>query len=121
MDRKAEIDELVPLIKAQGFRVWVAKSGTYGFYTNKEETRVVYFQAGLSGYEMSGCYRSTCSGSGWRLGILIDTTFETLQAYLNATPPSWATRFEPRPVHLLTLAEYLNSRGAKCSHYKEVI
>jgi hypothetical protein len=120
MNAQAEIAELAAQIKAHGFRVWVAKSGTHGFYTNKEETRVVYFQAGLGGYEMSGCYQpKEFMGNGWGLGILPDTTRETLQRYLDTWPPNGVTKGVQ--VKLTTLEDKLDSNGAKCSHYKEVM
>lgn len=48
MSYKVEaVKELANKIKATGFRVFIAKSGTYGFYTDTAGSKVVYFQYDL--------------------------------------------------------------------------
>lgn len=57
-------------IKAAGFRVWLAKSGTYGFYTDETGSRVVSFQLDLGGFNFTGNYKTDQprqTGTGWQL------------------------------------------------------
>lgn len=83
------VKELANEIKASGFRVFIAKSGTYGFYTDANGTRVVSFQAGLSGMTFSGNYKTTnphSTGTGWQLE---NNTFKDM---FNQIAPNWAVR-----------------------------
>ncbi len=81
------IEELIPKIQKAGFRVFIAERGTYGFYTDKEGSKVISFQADLGGVSFSGNYRSKQDGTGWRIG-------ENLTEFANvfvAPVPYWAS------------------------------
>jgi Fe-S cluster assembly iron-binding protein IscA len=43
------VKALAQEIKADGFRVFISKSGTHGFYTDAAGTKVVSFQFDLGG------------------------------------------------------------------------
>ena len=79
------IKELAETIKKEGFRVFIAKNGEYGFYTDREGKRVCSFQYDILDIVFSGNYISTNSGSGWRIGTAIG--FDEM---LNAAAPRWA-------------------------------
>lgn len=83
------VKELAAQIKEAGFRVFIAKSGTYGFYTDETGSRVVSFQADLGGMKFSGNYKSKSCGTGW--GLDDNMTFE---AMIKAGAPNWATKGE---------------------------
>lgn len=119
MSYKVEaIKELAKNIKASGFRVFIAKAGSYGFYTDAEGSKVVSFQYGLGGYTFTGNYKTDqprSTGTGWQLA---DGTYQqmfnecptwslrganwkytTLEQYLATYhPSSQYTEFEPAPV-----------------------
>lgn len=94
------VKELANEIKAEGFRVFIAKSGTYGFYTNQEGNKVVCFQADLGGIKFSGNYKSKSCGTGW--GFDDNLTFEQM---INANAPYWATKGQP--VQCTTMEQHL--------------
>lgn len=104
--RQDATTSLAQEIKAAGFRVWLAKRGTYGFYTNADGSRVVSFQFDLGGFSFTGQYKSSqprqC-GCGW--GLQADSFEGMIQQYA----PSWATNgFEYK---FTTLDQYLASYG----------
>ena len=84
---------LIPLIKAEGLRVFIAKRGTYGFYTDNEGTRIISFECGLGGLWFSGNYTtdSPSNGSGWRITDDL-ISFATFEELFNTYPPAWAIR-----------------------------
>ena len=70
------VKELAEQIKQAGYRVFLAESGTYGLYTDKEGTRVVCFQYDLGGFRFSGNYitdQPRYTGTGW---VLETNSFE---------------------------------------------
>jgi Fe-S cluster assembly iron-binding protein IscA len=81
------IKELAQEIKAAGFRVFIAKSGTHGFYTDAAGTKVVSFQFDLGGFKFTGNYKTSQpsrTGTGWQLQ---DGSFEDM---FKQMPPNWA-------------------------------
>lgn len=90
MNYKQEaIAKLTQQIKHEGFRVFIAKSGTYGIFCNKEGTRVTSFQYDISGIRYFGNYvtdQPKRTGDGWEAlhGSFADINTEY--------PPSWATK-----------------------------
>lgn len=93
-DQVKYIQELAQDIKSQGFIVYIANSGNYGFFTDTEGKHVVSF--GFRGHfelKFSGTYRAlksgdaTYTGTGW--GLPEGLTFDEM---INATPPKWATK-----------------------------
>lgn len=112
------ITELTQRIKGAGFRVFIAKSGTYGLYTDEAGSRVVCFQYDLGGFKFSGNYKSKTCGAGWGIGDSWEVSPEGLQAMLYSNAPSWATKGEQ--VTLTTLAQHLATYQWS-SNYTEVV
>lgn len=82
------VAELAIEIKRAGFRVFVAESGTYGFFTDIEGSRVVSFQFDFGGFTFSGNYKTSSprqTGTGWRLEN------DSFAGMFNQRAPSWAT------------------------------
>jgi hypothetical protein len=107
------VAQLAQQIKAAGFRVFLAKSNTYGFYTDAEGSRVVSFQYDLGGFKFSGNYKPVHSrdgkyvGTGWIMGEYGSVNPEGLQNLFNDTPPRWATK--GLACNLTTLAQHLKT------------
>lgn len=81
--------QLAREIKKAGFRVFIAASGTYGFYTDALGQRVVQFQFDLGGFTFNGNYKTdqpSQTGTGWRL------EGSTFTGMFNQCPPDWAVR-----------------------------
>jgi hypothetical protein len=107
------IKELSDELIDAGFRVFIAESGTYGFYTDKSGERVVSFQVDYLSPVFSGNYKSKHCGTGWR--------FERPLEYdqmLNAGAPYWATKGER--IRYTSLDDHLNQYQAS-SKYSEVL
>lgn len=89
--KKEMIAEVVEKIKAQGFRVFLADKGTYGFFTDKEGSKVISFGVDLLSIYYSGNYKSSnpqkC-GQGWK----ICENAEDFQKVFDASPPYWAVQ-----------------------------
>lgn len=103
---------------AKGYRAFLAESGTYGFYTDAEGTRVVCFQSSYSMPCVSGNYVTSCgreTGSGWQ----IDDGFsaERVDDYFQARPPHWAVK--NHKWRYATLEDHLQRYGVS-SRYVEV-
>ena len=110
------IEKMAKALLGAGFRVFVAKDGKgeYGFYTDKEGSRLVSFQFDCSDIAFSGNYKSSRSGSGWRLEDQ-DASYEAMFA---ENAPYWAIGRDPK-WHYTTLEEHL-SRYQSSSNYKEI-
>lgn len=100
--------ELAEKIKSEGFRVFIAEKGNYGFYTDNEGKRLVYFQMDLT-LTFSGNYESENNGRGWQIIEGMPTDFKEL-LYTNSP-----FQFH----HYTTLDEYLNIYQ-KSSKFKEI-
>jgi hypothetical protein len=95
--------ELAQRIKAAGFRVFLAKRATYGFYTDAEGSRVVGFQYDLGGFSFTGNYQTSqprSTGTGWQL-----TASSDFSAMFKQFAPQWALR--GASWRFTTLAEHL--------------
>ena len=83
-----------------GFEVWLADSGTYGFYTDDAGKRVVSFGARFDGINLGGNYAASReSGTGWQMEDLISPDFATpkrLRNWLDANAPHWTKNHNPR-------------------------
>jgi len=105
-------------IKSAGFRVFIAESGNYGFYTDKQGSRIVSFQIDSGCITFSGNYRAGVNargiGTGWRIQDAHKKTFATM---FDETPPYWATNGQP--VTMTTLNKELAVYG-ESSRYTEV-
>lgn len=119
MNYKQEyIKELSEKIKAQGFRVFIGKSGTHGFYTNRELKGLVSFQCGLGGISFSGNYKTDNprqTGQGWRIA---DSDSGNYEGMINTYPPSWAVR--DSKWNFKTVKQYLKEyqRSSKFKEFK---
>lgn len=117
LDRQV-ISELADTLKLYGYRVFIAESGTYGFYTDQEGSRVVSFQHNLMSLKFSGNYISRKCGTGWRIAENVGIPSETqARNYFNENPPYWATNGER--VLLTTLQDILDAYQ-RSSKFKEV-
>lgn len=89
------IAELAAEIKKAGFRVFIAASGTYGFYTDADGTRVVCFQYDLAGMKFSGNYKTDLPkqcGTGWLMGSVVNYYADTFKSMFESSAPQWAVR-----------------------------
>lgn len=82
------IAQLAEQIAKAGFRVFIAKTGTYGFYTDAVGSKVVSFQYDFASFRYSGNYKSKKCGTGWQL----DT--DSFANMFTQSPPRWATKGE---------------------------
>jgi hypothetical protein len=89
-DYKVEaVAQLAKEIKADGFRVFIAERGTYGFYTDEAGSRIVSFQFDLGGFRFTGNYKTDqprSTGTGWQLQ---DGSYQDM---FNQIAPQWALR-----------------------------
>lgn len=117
MSYKVEaVKELADRIKAAGFRVFIAKIGTYGFYTDTAGSKVVYFQYDLGGFTFEGNYKSSGpsrTGTGWEL---VPDSFKAMFAQC---PPNWAIHSDCT-FKFTTLEQHLKTYQAS-SQYVEVL
>lgn len=117
MDYKSQmVKELSENIKKQGFRVFVAESGTYGFFTDENGSKVISFQVDPI-VSFSGNYKTSNArqcGTGWRISEDIPRHFKTL---FETSPPQWAT-IGNKWVYT-TLEEHLGTYQ-KSSRYTEI-
>lgn len=105
MSYKTEaVTELAKQIKAAGFRVFIAKSGTYGFYTDEAGEKLVSFQFDLGGFRFTGNYKTDnphgC-GTGWQL-----VEGRSFQEMFNECP-TWSLR--GAKWHYTTVEQYLST------------
>jgi len=79
-------------VKAKGFRVYLAKAGTYGFVTDDTESRVLSFSF-TDGGSLGGNYGppSTSSGTGWKMDAHPSDlrTADDIRRALYERAPSW--------------------------------
>jgi hypothetical protein len=104
--QKQTILEVAKALKSYGYTVYLAASGTYGFYT--DGSKVVSFSVEYLGVNFCGTYRSKNCGTGWRIhsdGSLPNR--ETAAAYLAACPPNWA--LQGKPYEAVTPEQYLKT------------
>lgn len=114
---KETIQELVPEIKKAGFRVFLAESGRYGFYTDKEGSRLVSFQVDYLSPSYGGKYKTdqpAKTGTGWRIAEGYDKDFKEM---FNECAPHWAVG--DANWKYTTLEQHLDFYQ-KSSKYKEV-
>ncbi len=103
-----------------GFRVYVAKAGTYGFITDDTESRVLSFS--IADDSLSGNYGppSIQSGTGWGMDKHPSslTTAEEVREALYVNPPEWTLRKGKGWRYLSTVAQYLSQYGSS-SQFKQ--
>ena len=99
-----------------GYTVYIAKSGTYGFYTDGK--RCVSF-GGMWNFslDISGNYKSTNCGTGWQIAREVcDIHIFAAKKWISQNPPFWATNGEK--VTLTTPEQHLKTYG-KSNGYTE--
>lgn len=115
------IAELAAAIKKAGYRVFIASSGTYGFYTDAQGTRLVSFQYDLGGIKFSGNYKTNnprSTGTGWVIGTGYDRSAVGFRTMLESGAPSWAVR--DAEWRYTTLAEHMKVYQSS-SKYTELL
>lgn len=135
MNIREEVAQWAGTVKGLGFRVWLAKCGTYGFISDASESRVLSFGF-RDGGSLGGNYGppSQESGTGWRLnGAPWDLkTAADVRAALYMEAPSWTRRGGARCSHCghthgkpsgwqsyTTVAQHLATYG-RSSDYREI-
>ena len=114
--KKQLVKHFADKIVSFGYTVYIAKSGTYGFYTDGK--RCVSFGGTWNfSLDISGNYKSNHCGTGWQIEKEI-YNFDKSDAekWINTNPPYWATNGEP--VKLTTPEQHLQIYG-KSSGYTE--
>ena len=115
--KKQAIQELVVKLLAEGFRPFVAESGTHGFYTNEGGTRLVSFQCDFY-VRFFGNYKTSnpnLTGTGW---VMDESDAGDYQKMFDADPPKWAVGSAPS--RLTTVAEHQDFYQVS-NRYKEVV
>lgn len=103
-----------------GFRAFLAKSGTYGFYTDATGSKVISFQFNYLSPCVSGNYRTNQpkhTGTGWRISDDAETSPSALRAYFDTVPPRWAVG--NARWRYTTLEDHLKTYGGS-SGYEEI-
>lgn len=103
------VSEVAAQILAQGYRVFIAKRGDYGFFTDAEGSRVISFGCDLGGINFSGNYKTSIpqqTGTGWRITDNLYDAFDCAQIF-NASAPWWAVG--DATWNYTTLAQYLKT------------
>lgn len=118
MTRKEGILELATQMKADGFEVWLSANGEYGFFTNEEGDKIVYFQYGNPSWaiEFSGCLSKgdRHCGTGWKM----DATNHK-DAWKEAkNPPSWYRSYMPSTAKYATRETHLKMYGYSSKYAK---
>lgn len=114
--------DTVNLALAAGFRVFIAKKGTYGFITDRQGSAVLSIKFDGLCFTFGGEYRAVKAkdggvvGQGWRIGEDWLTTKADIITAFNAAkhPPHWAT--QGLPVTLTTLETQLSSYNKYCNY-----
>lgn len=85
------IEEVSQNLLAQGFKVYIAAKGTYGFYTDEKGSKVISFDCDLGSVSASASYK-TSNPSKTGTGFRITENFDVKDAaqYLKASAPGWA-------------------------------
>ena len=120
-DRKC-IKEISKRLIEKGMTVYIAASGTYGFFTDDKKDRLVSFQSGLEGVTFSGNYKTDNgreTGTGWRMDIRQSVfTIPNYSVILYSDAPHWAIKNATK-VEYKTVKEHL-AFYQKSSKYKQV-
>lgn len=116
------IKDFADTLHRLGFVVYLAKSGTYGFYTDGTGSRAVSFQEKFGRITLHGNYKASReSGTGWEIADAPSPlTEETARAMLMANAPSWTNN--PRPTYCTAadqLKRYDASRYALYQPYND--
>lgn len=115
--KQALIAQIAEQIKSYGYKVYIAKDGRYGFYT--DGVRVVSFGGQWNfSVDFSGNYQSRKCGTGWQQATeLTAIDAEAAEKFIKASAPQWATKGEV--VTYTTPEQHLSMYGSS-SGYTEV-
>ena len=125
MDVRELVHTIARRASKAGFKSFIGRSGTYGFYGIPGE-HTVYFETRYGGVEVcfNGCYRAVkpedarVVGMGWQvktLGPSEAAAFDPARMYeAAARAPHWAT--EGRPVRLLTPEAKYEAYNPACGY-----
>ena len=121
--KKEAIIDKAQELTLKGFRVFIAESGEYGFFTDKDGLKVVSFQFDYSALVWGGNYKAKTAsigrqiGSGWRIS---DDYNANPSHLLSACAPHWAASHSQYT--FTTLEQYLSSySGSRYTEYKRKI
>ena len=115
MHKRATVLDFAKAVKAQGLRVFIAKSGEHGFYTDDKGERVIsfHYDALIGGIRVSGNYMALMPSDGQKIGtgwMMTDSAdIKDTHKYLDAKPPFWAVR--AYVWKFTTLDSYLKTYG----------
>ena len=112
--KKQAIQELVVKLLADGFRPFVAESGTHGFYTDAAEKRLVSFQFDFYLRFFGNHTGGPKHGSGWALD---EDDAGDFQKMFRTPTPRWAGGITCRPT---TVAEH-QAFFQDSSRYTEIL
>lgn len=118
MDYRQEcVREFAQEVKALGFAVYLAESGTHGVISDGDGLRVMSFQYDLGIIKVSGNYHASReSGTGWQLMPLqYPLTAEHIRHQLYAMAPGWTRNTNPT---YTTLAEHLEGYNPSSKYTK---
>ena len=103
--KKQLVARIAEKLHSFGYRVFIAHTGEYGFFT--DGNRVVSFGGTWNwSVDFSGNYRSKSCGSGWQIEKeLCGITQEQADSFIRKNPPHWETNGEQ--VKLTTLDQHL--------------
>lgn len=108
---KQEImQELSTALLSQGYRVFIAESGDYGFFTNQQGERVISITADLTASGNYSTSKPKQTGTGWRIADNIDMQVSDADNIFNTDPPRWAVG--NAECKLTTLENYLKTYHA---------
>lgn len=115
--KKELIARFADNLKSQGFTVYMAASGTYGFYSDETEKRVVSFHYDFGGVKLGGNYHaSRQSGTGWDMGTIgVNADAKELRERLYAIAPAWTANTNPK---YCTVADQLERYGQSSGYEK---
>lgn len=120
MSKKQLVSEVAAALSSYGYKVYLAKSGEYGFYTDGK-TVVSFGGSWNFSLDFSGNYGAESSeaarsvGTGW--GIAKDMgvpSQEQTDAFISALPPRWATK--GLTVLLTTPEQHLKTYGTSSGY-----
>jgi hypothetical protein len=115
--KKELIQNIAKQLKSYGYKVYIAKNGEYGFYT--EGVKVVSFGGSWCfSVDFSGNYSSKemrQTGTGWQIakdmGVI---TKEQAEQFIKTGAPHWAT--SGIPVKYTTPEQYLKMYGSSSGY-----
>jgi len=88
--KQETIKEITNCLRNEGFRVFIAERGNYGFFTDEAGSRVVSFELSPGGPRFTGNYKTDdpkTTGTGW---LICEGYPRFYREIFDAQPPTWA-------------------------------